>query len=210
MTQTIPQLFWRAAIKQYDTTKKLTDSQVELLVEAARLSATSYGLQPVQLLMITNKEVREKLQAAAYGQPQLTEASHLFVLTARTEITQNDITQFIQTTAKQRSVDESSLKGLGDMMSQSLLSRTTEAQASWAAKQAYIVLGTMLTVAAYNKIDTSPMEGFDAAQFNTILGLSDTGFTSVVVLAAGHRSKEDKYSKMAKVRKDRASFLKEI
>ncbi len=207
MTQTIPYLSWRSAIKNYDSNKKLTSSQVELLTEAARMAPTSYGLQPIGLLQIDNPALREKLQAAAYNQPQLTEASHVFVLTARTEITQKDIDSFIQATAEQRSVDSSSLDGLRDMMSQSLLSRTAEAQAHWAAKQAYLVLGTMLTVAAINNIDTTPMEGFDVAQADEILNLKETGFTSIVILTAGFRAVEDRYSKLPKVRKPVDTFL---
>ncbi len=209
-TQTLPQLHWRAAIKVYDTSKKLTAEQVALITEAARMSPTSYGMQPLKLFIVSDTATKKKLRKAGYNQPQFTDASHIFIFAARTAITKEDVSAYITRIATQRNIPETKLDGFREMLLGSSAGKTVEQLHSWAAKQAYITLGMTLAIAADHKIDTTPMEGFDAQKFDTILEIQKSGFTSVVALAAGFRSKNDPYLKMAKVRKTVEEFTVKI
>lgn len=207
---TLQQLKWRAAIKSYDASKKLSKEQAELLEETARLAPTSYGLQPLKLIVITDQKVKEKLKSAGYNQSQFTDASHVYVLAARDSLSENDVTEYMQRIADQRGVEKSSLDGFADVISGSISHKTSEEIFSWNARQAYILLGMMLMVAAEHKIDTTPMEGFANDKFDEILGLDSTGYKSVVAMVAGFRAEDDKYSQQAKVRKSDSEFITKI
>lgn len=205
--KTIAQLHWRAAVKSYNPDKKLGAEQLELLVEAARLAPTSFGLQPVKLYVVSNQEVREKLEKAGFGQPQFLQASHIFVLTARETLVEADVTAYVERTATQRSVEVASLEGFKKMLLHSISGKSDEDLFTWSAKQAYLVLGVLLATAAQNNIDATPMEGFSPGEFDEILGTKKDGYKTVVVMAAGFRAADDKYSTMPKVRKTKDEFV---
>ena len=210
ISKTISHLNWRAAIKDYDSTLKLTKKQVDLLVEVARMAPTSYGLQPIKIYVVSNSKTKEKLQKAGYGQPQFTNASHIFVLAARENIIESDIEEYIQRVSVQRSVKLSELADFKKMLLLSVSGKSKQELHSWATKQAYLVLGMMLAVASDQKIDTTPMEGFSPSEFDKIIGIDSEGFKSIVVMAAGFRDEADKYSKMPKVRKIVSEFAKQV
>lgn len=203
-------LIWRAAIKQYDSSKKLTPEQLLLLTDAARLAPTSYGMQPIKLYVVSNEEIKKELRKNGYDQPQFTNASHIIIFAARTNIEEKDVNEFIQRVSEQRNVPIEKLNDFKQMLLGSGVGKTKEELHNWAAKQAYIALGISLDVAAYNKIDTTPIEGFNPEEFDKILNIKDDGFTSVVVLAAGFREQNDKYTKMPKVRKTVEEFVTEL
>jgi nitroreductase / dihydropteridine reductase len=210
MNPFINALNWRYATKQYDTTKKLTAAQVDSLIEASRLAPSSYGLQPIKLFMVTNPAIRAKLRAAAWGQSAITEASHLFVFAVPTSMTEKDADEFIALVAKVRGMDISALKGYSDMIKAAITPRTPAQRTEWAARQAYIALGMLLSSAALQEIDTTPMEGFDPKQFDEILGLGKLGLTSVVLAAAGFRDSKDAYIGMKKVRFPKETYVTEV
>lgn len=211
MTQkTVQQLNWRAATKSYNPEKKLSDEQVELLTQVARLAPTSYGLQPIKLYVVSDESVKKEMRSAGYNQAQFTDASHVFVLTVRSSVTKNDVEEYIERISQQRGVEKKTLSGLKDTLINSISHKTSEELSAWNSKQAYILLGMMLLAAAEHKIDATPMEGFANDKFDEILGLDETGYTSVVVMAAGYRSENDKYSKQAKVRKTLSEFVEHI
>lgn len=193
-------LEWRYATKQYDATKKLSDTDLDTLMESIRLAPSSYGLQPFKVIHVTNPELREKMKAAAWNQTQLTDASNIFVFAVQHDITTADVDAFINLTGNIRNVPVESLTGYADMIKGSLNSKTPEQKSTWAAKQAYLALGFLLETAALLHIDATPMEGFDNAQFDEILGLTEKGMTSVVLCALGYRSEADQYAGLAKVR----------
>ncbi len=197
----IESLNWRYATKKFDPSKKIAASDLEQLKEAVRLSASSYGLQAYKILIIENPEVREKLKAAAYGQPQITDASHLVVFCHYNTVTPKYIDAYIDLIAKERSLKSEDLKGFADTMKTVTGSLTEEQVKTWTAKQTYIALGTLLAAAGELKIDNCPMEGFDAAQFNEILGLTEQGLSAAVIATIGYRSSEDTTQHAAKVRK---------
>lgn len=206
-SMTIENLQWRYATKQYDTTKKLSDEQRELMMEALRLAPSSFGLQPWKFIHVADPATREKLKAAAWNQPQLTDASDLFVLCSMTNMDEAHIERYIASTAKTRGVSPEALKSFEEMLVKSVHGRSEDGLKDWNARQVYIALGFALAVAAENHIDATPMEGFDAKQFDEILGLAEMGLQSRVVLALGFRSAEDKSQAFPKVRFDREDVI---
>lgn len=210
MANFIDALKWRYATKQFDPSKKLSDAQLATILEAIRLSPTSYGLQFFKAFVVTNPEVRAKLRAAAWNQSQLTDASQIIVFAVPNALSAADADALLELTAKTRGVALESLKGYSDMLKGSISSRTPEQNKEWAARQAYIALGVALSAAAVEGIDSTPMEGFDPKQFDEILGLSKLGWSSVVTLALGTRSSQDGYAKLAKVRFPKEKLVVEV
>ena len=201
MSTTIDTRLWRYATKKFDATKTISTDKLETLLEAGRLSASSYGLQPYHIFVITNPELRTQLRAASWGQSQVTDASHLVVIASQTNFGEELIDAYIQTTSATRGVPVADLQQYADFMKSSFAERSQEQKAQWTAKQAYIVLGNLLQAAAELEIDSCPMEGFDAAQYDAILGLEEKGLTTAVLLPIGYRSEEDATQHHAKVRK---------
>ena len=203
----IDALNWRYATKGFDNSKKLSHNQLNLLLDAVQLAPSSYGLQPYQILVVTNPEVKEKLKAAAYGQPQLTDASHIFVFAIIKNYTTQHVDEFANNIAATRSIEISDIQGYVDTMKGTVDSRSQEELANWNARQAYIALGILLDTAALTEIDACPMEGFNNAQFDEILGLADKNLTSVVIAPTGFRSTDDAYQHLIKVRKSKEDLF---
>lgn len=197
----IESLKWRYATKKFDKNKQVSAENIQLLKETVRLTASSYGLQPYKVLEVKSPEIREKLKAVSFGQPQITDASTLFVFCANDDLTNAHIDSYLELSAKTQKVDVEVFKGYGDFMKGVFGSRTTADKHEWASRQAYIALGNLLTTAASMQIDVCPMEGFDARQYNEILGLKGSGYSSVVIAAIGYRSGNDEAQNKAKVRR---------
>ncbi len=201
-------LRWRAAVKEYNKEAKLTEGEVGTLLDAVRMAPSSYGLQPYEVLVISSPEMREKLKSASYNQAQVTDASHFVVFVSRIDENEKDVKEFVERIMKVRNVTEESLAGYVDMMNGALTHMDAAQKTAWAAKQAYLGLGVLLTAAALAEIDASPMEGFDGKAYDEILGLSGSGYTTAVVCALGKRADTDTYSTMQKVRKSNEEFVK--
>ncbi len=197
----IDSLNWRYATKKFDKNKQVSAENIQLLKEAVRLTASSYGLQPYKVLEIKNPEIREQLKTASFGQPQVTDASTLFVFCANDDLTDAHIDAYLELSAKTQQIDVAGLKGYGDFMKGVFGSRTTAQKHEWSARQVYIALGNLLTTAASMQIDVSPMEGFDPKQYDEILGMKGSGYSTVVIAAIGYRSSDDEAQYKAKVRK---------
>lgn len=197
---TLEKLHWRYATKQFDPAKKLTEEQVQLLLESLRLAPSSYGLQPWKFILVTDPTVREQLRAAADNQPQVTDASHFIVLAVPREVTPALVDQYMNSIVETRGVTLESLQLFRDRIVQTISKRTEEENHNWSIRQAYIALGMALGVAAVEQIDTCALEGFNPDMFDTILGLSEHGFTAVVALAAGFRAVDDAAADRKKVR----------
>jgi len=196
-------LNWRYATKQYDSTKKLSDEQVNDVIEAINSAPTGYGLQPFKVIRVKSEDLRVKLREAAYGQPQVTDASDFLILAALKKINHEVIDNYMNRIVEVRGVEKGMLDGFVSTISGTV--GQLETATAWSAKQAYIGLGFGLAMAAHLKIDSSPMEGFSGEKFDEILGLTD--YTSVVLLALGHRSEEDKTQHNKKVRKSIEQFV---
>ena len=197
----IHQLEWRYATKQFDATRKIEPETWQALEAALVLTPSSYGLQPYKFIVVTDPALRTKLRAASWGQSQVEEASHLVVFAIKKSMGEKHISHFLDRVAEVRGVSKDSLEGYKGFMVGDLVNGPRAAIIDqWAARQAYIALGNLMTSAALLDVDTCPMEGIDPAAYDTILGLEADGYATVCVCTAGYRSADDKYAKLKKVR----------
>lgn len=197
----LERLAWRYAVKHFDPTRRINAEDLSTLEQALALSPSSYGLQPYHFLIIDNADLRRELSAASFGQPQITEASHLVVVTIRKNVDASYIDHYIARTAQVRGVTTSSLAGFRKAMIGDLIEGPRHAWIDqWAARQAYIALGNLLASAAVLGIDACPMEGFEPAKYDQILGLPQQGLSAVVLCALGYRSPDDRHAYDPKVR----------
>ena len=196
----IENLSWRYAVKRMNG-NVVSEEKIETLLDAIRLSASGFGLQPYQILVIQNPELKAKIQPIAYGQPQVVESSHLLVFAAWNEVTEEKIDAFMNLVAETRGLPLEALADYRGAISGSMAHRPKEMQANWAARQVYLAMGTALAAAAELKIDTTPMEGFVPAKLDELLGLEAKGLHSVLMLAIGERDEASDYMvNAAKVR----------
>lgn len=200
MSNIIKDLNWRYATKFFDNTKKVSPEDLETLLEAARLSASSYGLQPYHIYVIEDKEIREELKSVSWNQSQITDASHLIVFTIKKSFGEELVDEYIENVIKTRAIEPQSIKGYSDFMKSKLMFLSAEEKNNWTSLQAYIALGNVLTVAACLKIDTCPIEGIISEKYDEILGLSDKNLSTAVVLPIGYRSEKDDTQHLPKVR----------
>ncbi|MBA4746610.1 MAG: NAD(P)H-dependent oxidoreductase [Muricauda sp.] len=198
---------WRYATKKFDATKKVSDEDLETLLEATRLSASSYGLQPYHVVVVSDKKVKEQLKPASWNQSQITDASHVIVFANATEFGEELVDDYLANVSETRNIPEEGLKGYSDFMKSKLIDLPTETKSNWTARQAYIAFGNLMQAAAELKIDTCPMEGFESDKYNEILGLEDKNLNAAVVLAVGYRSAEDETQHLPKVRKSKEELF---
>jgi len=192
---------WRYATKKFDPTKKISADDLNTLKEAIRLSSSSYGLQPYQIIIVENPELRARIQPASWGQSQVVDASHLIVFANETAVSEEKIEHYLDLICQKRNLPTGSMKGYGDYMKSVLLKLSPEEFKIWTSKQTYLALGNLLNAAAELKIDTTPMEGFVPEQVNEILGLDKLGLNASLLATIGYRHQEDSNQFNAKVRK---------
>ncbi|WP_337966896.1 NAD(P)H-dependent oxidoreductase [uncultured Flavobacterium sp.] len=207
MSTLLENLNWRYATKKFDATKKISAGDLNTLKEAVRLSASSYGLQPYKVIIVENPEIREQLKAAGYGQTQITDASQLFIFANDLNAGAESVDTYIQDISETRGVPVDALGGFADMMKGTIANLSQEAKNIWTAKQTYIALGTLLAAAAELKIDATPMEGFNPAAFNEILGFDKLGLNASVIATVGYRHDEDESQHYKKVRKSHENLF---
>ena len=196
---------WRYATKKFDATKKVSTEDLNTLKEAIRLSSSSYGLQPYKVIIVENPEIRAKLQAAAWGQSQIVDASHLFIFANDTNIGDDAIDAFLNTISIERETPLESLAGYGDFMKSKITTLEPAVKSVWTSKQTYLALGNLLNAAAELKIDVTPMEGFVPSEVNEILGLDKLNLNASLIATVGYRHEEDAtqfYKKVRKSQKD--------
>jgi nitroreductase / dihydropteridine reductase len=184
----IESLNWRYAAKRM-TGEKLPEADLQTILEAIRLSASSYGLQPYNIVVIENEELKKQLQPLAYGQVQIIESSHVLVFAAWNSVTEAHVDEYLQAYSDTTGMPVQKILefGVKDRMMQSIVSLPQNEQYNWAAKQAYIALGTGIVAAASVYTDATPMEGFIPAKVDELLGLKEKNLKSVALLALGYR-----------------------
>ncbi len=203
----IENLNWRYATKKFDITRKVSDADLEKILEAIRLTPTSFGLQPYYVYVVTNQDTKDKIQAAAWNQPQVGTSSHLLVFTARTDLADNK-EEFFSLLSGGNSEIRSQLKGYEDMVDGFVAGKPTpESVLPWSAKQAYIAQGFALAAAAELQIDSCAMEGFDPVAVGEILGLPEVE-KAVVMLPIGYRDASE--NPRPKVRFSREHLFAEV
>lgn len=210
MSNYLDNLQWRYATKKFDASKPLADEDLEFLKDAMQLSASSYGLQPYEILIISDPELRAKLQPASWNQSQIVDAAYLIVIANKSTFGDELVDSYIDNVSATREIPKEGLADYSNFMKNTLGQFSDEVKAQWTAKQCYIVLGNLLSAAASRQIDACPMEGFDAAQYNEILGLSERNLNAAVIATVGYRSEEDATQHYAKVRKSKNELFKTL
>lgn len=200
ISETIESLRWRYAVKKFKPSNTLSDEQRELVQEALRLSASSFGVQPWRFFFVSDPAMKAKFYDAAWKQSQARDCASLVVLARPLTCTAKDVERYIETMSVTREVPRESLSGLESAIKGFVSGMNDEQCATWMENQVYIALGTLLTVCAQHRIDTCPMGGFDKDKVDELLGLKEQGLRSVVLCALGTRADDDKYSTQKKVR----------
>ena len=197
----VSSLNWRYACKVFDAAKKIPAETWSSLEESLVLTPSSFGMQPWKFLVIQDPELREQLVPHAWNQRQVADCSHLVVMTTFREMPEDHIDTNIRRMMEVRGGTPEALIGFRNMVAGFRQSGQEKGWlGDWAKQQSYIALGQFMLAAALLKIDTCPMEGFVAAKFDEILGLTGGAYTTAVLCPAGYRSEDDKYAVLPKVR----------
>lgn len=198
---TIDRLKWRYAVKKFDSQKLLTTSQIETLKEAFNLTATSYGLQPVTLVILQNKDLQKELVAHSWNQPQVLEASHVLVFCVPKKYSKEEANKYFELVKKVRNTPDSILNPFKEFLGSEIDKKTQEELFAWNKNQAYLAMGNLLTVCALEQIDACPMEGFTSEKYDKVLKLNEQNLSSVLVMPVGFRAEDDYMKDLKKVRK---------
>lgn len=198
--ESLKSLEWRYATKKFDNSKKLNEAQISILKEAFNLTATSFGLQPIKLLVVSNQELKEQLVEHSYQQQQVANCSHLLVICIKTDIDADYVDQKFDLEKKIRGTSEEIIKDFRAYLKENVNGKTQEDLELSAKHQAYIALGNLMTVCAFEKIDSCPMEGFIPQKYDEILDLNSKNLKSVLLLPVGIRAEDDLLSNLKKVR----------
>lgn len=188
------QLDWRFATKAFDTTKKVADSDIAHIKNAIIKSPSSFGIQPYHIVEVTNADLRAKLRAISWDQSQVTDASHVFIFCARTDIVER-VDQYLDVASQGKQEIKEAMKGYADMMHGSLDNRTDAEKVDWAGRQTYIALGFAMAACAELSIDSCPMEGFDTNATHKLLQLP-AHIKPLAFLAIGYRAQDPERPKV--------------
>ncbi|MEW6996134.1 NAD(P)H-dependent oxidoreductase [Colwelliaceae bacterium BS250] len=194
-------LDWRYAVKQFSD-EKISEVELKDLLNATRLSASSYGLQPYNIIVVESNIIRSQLLPFSYGQDKIASSSHLIIFAAHTNVGDGTVDRYIDKHAKITNKTHSELERFSDHIKSALAAKTPEQRLEWAHQQAYIALGNLLTCAAMMKIDSCPMTGVDNAGYDDVLGLVEKGLTTSVICPIGRRHRDDVQAHSPKVRFD--------
>ena len=206
----IDNLKWRYAVKKFDHHKILSDNQINILKQAFNLTATSYGLQPIKLVVVKNKDIQKELVLHSWNQQQISQASHLLVICIDTKLDETDVEKYFERVKEIRNTPDEIINSFKEYLTTTISEKTTEDLLSWGKNQAYLALGNLLTVCANEKIDSCPMEGFIPEKYNEVLGLKEKNLSSVLVLPVGYRAEDDIMTHQKKVRKNIGEIVIDI
>ena len=203
-------LNWRYATKRMNG-NKIETKKLQSILEAIRLAPTSMGLQPFSVVVVDDLKTRQAMAPVCYNQPQITESSAVLVFSIWNNITEKEVSTYIENIATTRGVTGESLQGFKDNLMGLVNGKTQEELQVWAARQAYIALGIGLAACAIEEVDSTPMEGFNPAALDEVLHLDEKGLKSVVMLSIGYRDAEkDHLNGKAKVRRTSKDFFIKI
>ncbi len=206
----IKALNWRYATKKFDDSRILSKDKIEVLKQAFNLTATSYGLQPLKMLIISNKKLQKSLRKFSMNQQQVDSASHVLVICIEDRVDEEFITNYFKMVKHVRETPEEILKPFQNFLVDDFKTKEVKEIEAWAINQAYLALGTLLTICAAEEIDACPMEGFEPEKYDEFLNLHDKNLRSVLVLPVGYRSDDDEFSKFKKVRRPLDEVIIEI
>jgi len=207
----LDKLQWRYATKKMDPSRAVPREKVDRIIEAARLAPTSSGLQPYEILLVTNPEIRKEITAVAWNQQQVVDGSHVLVFAAWDDYTAERINHMFDLTNEVRGFRNEGWEAYRQQLLATYPQRGADVNFSHTARQAFIGLGAAIIAAAFEEVDCVPMEGFDPAAVDTILKLRERGLRSVAMLPLGYRQEEgDWLVKLAKVRRPLEQFVTEV
>ena len=198
----IKQLKWRYATKKFDNDKLVSNAKIKKLSQAFNLTATSFGLQPLKLIIANNKQLQQELVKHSMNQEQVAQASHILIFCIETDIDTSYVEAYFKRIKSIRNTPDEILKPFKDYLIEDFEKQTQKEIEDWATKQAYLAMGNLLTVCAIEEIDSCPMEGFDPEQYDEIFNLKEKGLKSVLVMPIGYRAEDDMFADFKKVRKD--------
>ncbi|RKR13257.1 nitroreductase [Maribacter vaceletii] len=202
MSNIIDSLEWRYAVKKFNTSKSISNENIEKLKHAFNLTATSYGLQPIKMVVVANKEIQKNLVSYSFNQQQVGQASHVFVLCVEKSKMKKAVISYFNKVQDVRGTSDEIIAPYKKMMLTSFENKTEEEIFIWSKHQAYIALGNLMTVCAMEKIDSCPMEGFIPQGYKDVLGLEALNLEPVLVLPIGIRAEDDMFADFKKVRKE--------
>lgn len=211
MSDLLQKLQWRYATKKMNATKPVPQEKVERILEAIRLTASSSGLQPYEIIVVTNPALREAIKPHAWNQGQITDCSHLLVFAAWDNYTSDRINMMFDLVNTERGFSNEGWEAYRQQLLAAYPARDAETNYQHAARQAYIALGSALIAAAEEGVDSTPMEGFDPDKVDEILGLRARGLRSVLLLPLGYREAENDWlANLKKVRRSRENLVTEM
>ena len=201
-------LNWRYATKKFDPKRRVSDDDISILEESLRLAPSSMGVQPWKFLLITDSEVKKKLAGACYGQQQVKDASHVFVICSTKELTGEHLSFYFDSVRKDnpektlrgKAAQAVRLAGYLKMIEGYALSMGKARTSEWCREQSYIALGFLLSACAHLKIDSCPIEGYDKGKVEKLLGLPEIGLQVATIVPVGYRAKDDSHAREGKVR----------
>lgn len=202
----IDSLHWRYATKKFSD-KKLSAEELDILLESIRLAPTSYGQQPFRVIIIQDPEMREKLIPASFGQDKVAKASHLLVFAVETGLNHENVAAYIDRTTDAWDTNRKELEGFENVVNNLYAGMNEEQKENWAARQAYLSLGFLMTTAAIKGIDVCPMEGIEPATYDELLGLKEHNLKTVVVATLGFRAADDALQHKDKSRKTKSEMF---
>lgn len=208
--QILKDLSWRYATKKFDAEAILPEDQINIIKTAFNLTATSYGLQPIKLIIIKDKALQNELVPFSMNQQQIAQASHLLVFCIEQNISPEFISEYFKRVKEVRSTADNILKPFEEYLQEDFKVKNQKEIENWATKQAYLAMGNLLTVCAIERIDACPMEGFDPSAYNEHLNLNVKGLKSVLVMPIGYRAKDDMFADLKKVRKKEEEAVIEL
>ena len=202
---------WRYATKKFDPTKKVDDKTLDSILEAIRLAPTSSGLQPFKVFVITNQELKNKIVPIAYGQEIVADCSHLIVFAAWDNYTEERIEHIYDIITEERKLAKDRYDAYKDRLKANYLNRDAHLNFEHAAKQTYIAMGFAMAEAAVQKVDSTPMEGFNHEDLDKLMELEKQDLKSVLLLPIGYRDEENDWLlKLKKVRHPKSEFISYI
>jgi len=207
---TIKSLQWRYATKKFDDSKIVSKEKIEVLKQSFNLTPTSYGLQPLKLVIVQNQELQEQLLEHSFQQKQVVTASHLLVICIETKVNAGFINRNFDLVKQVRNTPDEILNPFKNFLLKDFENKSSSEIEQWAIKQAYLALGNLLTVCANEEIDACPMEGFNPKKYDEILQLKEKNLKSVLLLPIGYRAKDDFFADLKKVRRPLEETIIEI
>jgi nitroreductase len=206
----LEKLNWRYATKKFDSSKKLSSEKLEILKQAFNLTPTSYGVQTMKMVIVSDEPTKNKMVELCYGQEQVKNASHVLALCIQDTVNETDVDNYFDEVVKIRNTSELILTKYRKELKDFVNSKTNEELKIWCVNQVYIALGNLMTSCAIEGIDACPMEGFLPDKIDELLDLKKHNLKSVLLLPVGYRAQDDMFAELKKVRKDISETIIEL